>query len=203
MLLLGAGALTTHRVALVESDEELREELREHLQPFRTSVDDQLRHVPAYAAVGLSLMGVTGTHSPGNQALLFALTYTLNNALTSNLKRLTHVERPQGNSFDSFPSQHTSAAFSAARLLDREYGERSVWYSVGGYAVATGSPPCAWRRTTTGAPMCWRGRAWACSRRSSRTGCILICSASWSKACRTGPSCCLITKAAPPDFPSW
>ncbi|MFC7671320.1 phosphatase PAP2 family protein [Hymenobacter humi] len=138
VLLLGAGALTTHRVALVESDEELREELREHLQPFRTSVDDQLRHVPAYAAVGLSLMGVTGTHSPGNQALLFALTYTLNNALTSNLKRLTHVERPQGNSFDSFPSQHTSAAFSAARLLDREYGERSVWYSVGGYAVATG-----------------------------------------------------------------
>ncbi|MFD2719965.1 phosphatase PAP2 family protein [Hymenobacter monticola] len=137
VLLLGAGALTTHRIELIEFDEEVREELHEHLRPVRTSIDDQLRHVPAYATVGLSLLGVKGKHSTVNQALLFALTYTINNTLTSNLKRLTHVERPQGSSFDSFPSQHTSAAFSAARFLDREYGERSVWYSVGGYAVAT------------------------------------------------------------------
>lgn len=138
VLLLSAGALTTHRVAIIESDAEMREELQEHLQPVRTSIDDQLRHVPAYATVGLSLLGVEGKHSTVNQTFLFALTYTINNTLTSNLKRLTRVERPQGNSFDSFPSQHTSAAFSAARFLDREYGQRSVWYSVGGYTVATG-----------------------------------------------------------------
>lgn len=134
-----AGALTTRRIAVVNSDEELREELSEHAPTVRTTIDDELRYVPAAAALGLSLAGVKGRHSTVNQALLFALTYTINNTLTSNLKNITRVERPGGNGdFSSFPSQHTSAAFSAARFLDREYGERSGWYRVGGYSVATG-----------------------------------------------------------------
>lgn len=138
-LLLAAGALTTRRVALLPSDRELREELGEHFGPVRTSADNYLRHVPVAATLGLSLVGVRGRHSAVNQALLFALTYTINNTLTSNLKGLTHVERPGGNGdYSSFPSQHTSAAFSAARLLDREFGGRSGWYRVGGYTVATG-----------------------------------------------------------------
>nr|WP_262904765.1 phosphatase PAP2 family protein [Hymenobacter lucidus] len=137
-LLLSAGVLTTHRIAVVNSDEELREELSEHMPAIRTTIDDQLRHAPAAAALGLSLVGVKGKHSTVNQALLFALTYTINNTLTSNLKNLTRVERPGGNGdFSSFPSQHTSAAFSAARFLDREYGENSGWYRAGGYSVAT------------------------------------------------------------------
>lgn len=136
--LFAAGVLTTRRVAVVNSDEELREELGAHVTPIRTTIDDELRHVPAVAALGLSLAGVKGQHSTVNQALLFALTYTINNTLTSNLKNLTRVERPAGNGdFSSFPSQHTSAAFAAARFLDREYGETSRWYRVGGYSVAT------------------------------------------------------------------
>jgi membrane-associated phospholipid phosphatase len=130
-----AGVLTTRRVAVVNSDEEVRHELDEHVVPVRTTIDDQLRHVPAAAALGLSLAGVKGKHSTVNPALLFAI----NNTLTSNLKNLTRVERPGGNGdFSSFPSQHASAAFSAARFLDREYGETSNWYRVGGYSVATG-----------------------------------------------------------------
>jgi membrane-associated phospholipid phosphatase len=134
--LLTLAVLGTEKIDVFETDEALRREVqaRVHLQ---TSIDDQLRNVPAYASIGLSLAGVKGRHSTLNQALLFGLTYTINNTLTSNLKQLTHVTRPNGASFDSFPSQHTSAAFSAARLLDKEYGGRSGWYSVGGYAVAT------------------------------------------------------------------
>lgn len=137
-VLIGAGALTTENVRLINSDAALREESREHLPVIRTNMDNQLRHLPAYTALGLSVLGVKGRHGTVHQALLFALTYTINNTLTSNLKRLTAVERPGGTSFDSFPSQHTSAAFSAARFLDKEYGDRSGWYRVGGYSVATG-----------------------------------------------------------------
>lgn len=137
-LLMGAGALTTHHTLELKTDWSVREELGEHVPAMRTTLDDQLRHVPAAAALGLSLAGVRGEHSTVNQALLVALTYTLNNTLTSNLKRLTRVERPYGSGdYSSFPSQHASAAFSAARLLDREYGARSGWYRVGGYTVAT------------------------------------------------------------------
>ncbi|WP_180754657.1 MULTISPECIES: phosphatase PAP2 family protein [unclassified Hymenobacter] len=136
--LIAAGALTTEHVEVINSDEAVREESREHLRWVRTNLDDQLRHAPAYTTLGLSLLGVKGEHNSLNQAVLFALTYTLNNTITSNLKRITRVERPQGNSFESFPSQHTSAAFSAARFLDKEYGAQSIWYRVGGYTVATG-----------------------------------------------------------------
>lgn len=134
--LLTLAVLGTEKVDALETDEALREEVHEHLR-IRTNLDDQLRHVPAYASIGLSLVGVKGKHNTLNQALLFGLSYTINNALTSSLKHLSHVERPLGNSFDSFPSQHTSAAFSAATLLQKEYGGRSIWYSVGGYTVAT------------------------------------------------------------------
>lgn len=134
--LLTLAVLGTEKVDVFETDEGLREEVHEHLR-IRTNIDDQLRHVPAYASLGLSLVGVKGKHNTVNQALLFGLSYTINNALTSSLKRLTQVERPLGNSFDSFPSAHTSAAFSAATFLHKEYGGRSIWYSVGGYTVAT------------------------------------------------------------------
>ena len=133
--LLTLAVLGTEKIDVLETDEALRREVQAHVH-LQTSLDDQLRNVPAYVSMGLSLVGVKGRHSTLNQALLFGLTYTINNTLTSNLKQLTHVERPNGASFDSFPSQHTSAAFSAATLLHKEYGERSGWYSVGGYTVA-------------------------------------------------------------------
>lgn len=134
--LLTLAVLGTEKVDVFETDEALRAEVQQHVH-IQTSLDDYLRNVPAYASIGLSLAGVKGQHSTLNQALLFGLTYTINNTLTSNIKQLTHVTRPNGATFDSFPSQHTSAAFSAARMLDKEYGERSAWYSVGGYTVAT------------------------------------------------------------------
>lgn len=133
--LLTLAVLGTEKVDVFETDEALREEVHEHLR-IRTHIDDQLRHVPAAVSLGLSLVGVKGKHNTLNQALLFGLTYTINNTLTSNFKHLTHVRRPLGNSFDSFPSAHTSAAFSAATFLHKEYGGRSIWYSVGGYSVA-------------------------------------------------------------------
>ncbi|WP_022824539.1 phosphatase PAP2 family protein [Hymenobacter norwichensis] len=140
-LLIGSGALLRHEVEVfdleIEADESVRAGAREHLSWVRTHVDDQLRHVPAYATLGLSLAGVKGQHGTVEQAVLFGLIYHLNNGLTSNLKRLTRVERPYGNDFSSFPSSHTSAAFAAARFMHKEYGSQSVWYSVGAYSVAT------------------------------------------------------------------
>ncbi|SFQ68625.1 phosphatase PAP2 family protein [Hymenobacter arizonensis] len=134
--LLTLAVLGTRKVNVLGIDEPLRREVQSRTH-IRTEIDDQLRHVPAYATLGLSLAGVKGRHNTLNQALLFGLAYTINNVASGGLKRLTRVERPQGNSFDSFPSLHTSAAFSAARVLDKEYGGRSGWYSVGGYVVAT------------------------------------------------------------------
>ena len=135
-LLLTAGALTTHRVELLETDEELREEIREHMGRPTTTIDNQLRYLPGAVTLGLGLAGVPGRHKPLDQLLLAALAFTLNDAVTSNLKKLTQVQRPDGSDFHSFPSQHTSLAFASATFLHKEYGGRSVWYSLGGYSVA-------------------------------------------------------------------
>ncbi|WP_051718811.1 phosphatase PAP2 family protein [Hymenobacter sp. IS2118] len=136
VLLLTAGALTTHKVALLETDEETREEIREHVGRPLTQLDNQMRYLPGAVALGLGLAGVRGRHRPVDQLLLAALAFTLNDAATSNLKKLTQVQRPDGSDYHSFPSQHTSLAFASATLLHKEYGGRSAWYSVGGYSVA-------------------------------------------------------------------
>ncbi|OGX83946.1 hypothetical protein BEN47_17110 [Hymenobacter lapidarius] len=171
-LLLTAGALTTHRVALLETDEETREEIREHLSQPLTHLDNQMRYLPGAVALGLGLAGVPGRHKPVDQLLLAALAFTLNDALTGNLKKLTHVQRPDGSDFHSFPSQHTSLAFASATVLHKEYGGRSRWYSVGGYSVAAPRQASAWPKTCTGFRTCWPGRAWAFCRPKQPTGCI-------------------------------
>lgn len=135
---LTAGALTTRKVGLLDSDEELHEELQEHIPEPNTRIDDQLRYVPAYAMIGLSLVGVRGKHSTLEQGLLTGMSYVLTNTIVTQLKNATRVERPDGSNYHSFPSQHTAMAFTTATLLHKEYGHRSIWYSVAGYSVATG-----------------------------------------------------------------
>lgn len=133
-----AGALTTRKVCMLNSDEELREELQKRVPRPRTNIDDQLRYVPAYAMVGLSIAGVKGKHGTLEQGLLTGMSFVLTNTIVTQLKNATEVERPDGSNYHSFPSQHTAMAFATATLLHREYGHRSIWYSVAGYSVATG-----------------------------------------------------------------
>ncbi len=141
VLLIGTGAIIRDEVELfeleMEIDESVRDGTRRHLSGVQTNVDDYLRHVPAYTTLGLGLVGVKGQHNTLNQALLLAFIYQVNSGITSNLKRLTQVERPNGQNLRSFPSSHTSTAFATAHFMHKEYGRQSLWYSVGAYAVAT------------------------------------------------------------------
>ena len=53
--------------------------------------------------------------------------------------KYTNLEvRPDGHDNASWPSGHTEQAFAAASFLQKEYGYRSILYSIGGYTVATG-----------------------------------------------------------------
>ncbi|MBC3767546.1 phosphatase PAP2 family protein [Neptunicella marina] len=57
-----------------------------------------------------------------------------NLALTQLLKYAVHKKRPQGNSYTSFPSMHSSVAFQSATYLQKRYGWK---YGVPAYTLAS------------------------------------------------------------------
>ncbi|MCD2421373.1 phosphatase PAP2 family protein [Niabella pedocola] len=92
---------------------------------------------PAAAVVGLQAIGIKGVHKPTDQALLFTLSAGFSAAFVYPLKNNTGVVRPDKSDTHAFPSGHTALAFAAAEFLRREYGYRSAWYTIAGYAAAT------------------------------------------------------------------
>jgi hypothetical protein len=53
------------------------------------------------------------------------------------LKGIIKEERPDHSDNKSFPSGHASMAFAAARSIDKEFRQESIWIPIAGYAAAT------------------------------------------------------------------
>jgi len=137
----GAIAVTYGFVALNSNlfrrfDNYLFEEAREHHPGYRTKVDDYMRYAPAAAVYGLDLFGVKGKHNFKDKSALFLLSSVLTNGSVLILKKSSNRLRPNRLNDYSFPSGHTASAFAYAEYLSQEYGDQSIWYTVGGYGAA-------------------------------------------------------------------
>ncbi len=53
------------------------------------------------------------------------------------LKAMIKEERPDHSDNKSFPSGHAAMAFAAARSIDKEFRQESIWIPIVGYAAAT------------------------------------------------------------------
>ncbi|MBD2767732.1 phosphatase PAP2 family protein [Hymenobacter sp. BT664] len=58
-------------------------------------------------------------------------------ASTFAVKYLSREERPDGSDNLSFPSGHTAQAFLAASIVHTEFRDKSQWYGIGAYTLAT------------------------------------------------------------------
>ncbi len=121
-----------------DDDHEVQTARNRSLSNFRRHGDDYLQYAPIAAVYGLNLVGVKGKNDFANRTALLIKSELVVGVLTFSLKRIAAVPRPDTKEPTSFPSGHTAQAFAAATFMAREYGHKSIWYSIGAYTVATG-----------------------------------------------------------------
>ena len=115
------------------------EEVTEDASGFKTKVDDYLKYAPAASVYLLNAVGIKGKHKILDRTVVLAVSTILSEQLVTALKHGTHQLRPDGSTYNSFPSGHTTTAFIGAEMMNQEFGWRSPWYSVAGYSLATGT----------------------------------------------------------------
>lgn len=103
---------------------------------YSGSIDDYIQYAPGVAVYALNAFGVKGKNNFGNRTAIVVKSLLLNDLMVSSLKKWVDSERPNGEPH-SFPSGHTSTAFALAHFMHKEYGDRSIWYSIGAYSCAT------------------------------------------------------------------
>ena len=110
--------------------------------------DNVLQYTPYAAVFIMKAAGADNGHDWTRTAVNAATSLVVSSGVTYILKHSVSELRPDHSDRHSFPSGHTTVAFSGATVLHHEYGHLSPWVSIGGYAVAT----------LTGADRVWRNR---------------------------------------------
>lgn len=99
--------------------------------------DDILQYSQVIAVYALNAIGIEGKHRFLGRTVYLAGSYVIMGSTVYGLKTVIDAPRPDGSDNNSFPSGHTAIAFMGAEFFRKEFGERSVWYGVAGYTLAT------------------------------------------------------------------
>lgn len=137
-ILIGYGIIGIESDYLKGFNAEIKEEVNENIDQ-KLTIDDFIQYLPAASVYGLNVIGIEGKHDFKERSIILATSYLLVSGTVLGLKTVTHVERPDGSSYNSFPSGHTATAFAGAEFLWQEYKDQSIWYGVSGYIIATGT----------------------------------------------------------------
>lgn len=103
---------------------------------YNSKAADYLQIAPGVMVYALNLFGDEGKDRFWDRTAMLGISGLILTA-ADGTKYLAHRVRPYGTDPLSFPSGHTGAAFVAAQFMVEEYGDKSVWYSVGAYTCAS------------------------------------------------------------------
>lgn len=137
-ILIGYGLIGIESDQIKSFNSEVKEEVNENIDE-KVSIDDFSQFIPATSVYGLNAMGIKGKNNFKNRTIILGTSYLIMSATVFSLKSVTHIERPDGSNFKSFPSGHTANAFVGAEFLWQEYKDVSIWYGISGYLIATGT----------------------------------------------------------------
>jgi hypothetical protein len=135
---IGYGIIGLESDQLKSFNSEVSEEVTENIDE-RFTIDDFSQYTPLVTALSLDLIGVRGKNNFKDKAIIASTSYLIMGITINSLKKITRIERPDGSGFNSFPSGHTATAFMGAELLYQEYKEKSIWYGISGYVIASGT----------------------------------------------------------------
>ena len=96
--------------------------------------EDYVQYIPLAMDLGLDLIGVRSIDGYPDILISTATSYLSMAIMVNGLKLVVKEQRPNGTSYNSFPSGHTATAFTGAELVRLEYGW--VW-GVAAYTAAT------------------------------------------------------------------
>lgn len=120
-------------------DKTINEKVQKQTVKWRgdTFIDDLLPvAIPASVYV-LNWCGVQGRHNFVDRSVIAGTAFILSAGSTFLIKNSIKTLRPDGDGRDAFPSMHTAVAFVGAEFMRQEFKDKSIWYGVAGYAMAT------------------------------------------------------------------
>lgn len=132
--LIGLGAILIKNPVYDRFD--FRTDLRSAFPNFRGStIDDYLIYSPYVLLAGLNLVKINCQNDFINTGLIIIKAEIINVGVMFALKRLTAIQRPNGEPW-AWPSGHTSEAFLAATIVNREFRHKTPWIGVAAYGLA-------------------------------------------------------------------
>lgn len=106
---------------------------------FKTRIDDYTQFVPMIQIYTGTIMGISSkmsiTQKTSNIFFANLLAQSISFAGKHSFKNL----RPDSSAYTSFPSGHTTFAFTNATLLFHEYKHQNIAYALSGYLFAMGT----------------------------------------------------------------
>jgi len=133
MSLIALGALVNNS----EFEKKLQTDLRNKVgNNYEFHIDDYLQHAPLVEMYTADILGVTSKNHWFDQTKYWFIARFISTTITHSLKRMTKKVRPNGELY-SFPSGHTTLAFTNATVLFNEFQDTSPILAYSGYAFAT------------------------------------------------------------------
>ena len=132
---IGFGVVSLSSDALKNLNSSTKYEIGEH-QPKHITLDNYTQYLPAAMVYGYNLAGIKGKHNFKERTIIYGTSQLISAAFVLPLKHLVKEERPDGTNNLSFPSGHTTTAFSSAHFLFREYEDENIWLAISGYPIA-------------------------------------------------------------------
>jgi membrane-associated phospholipid phosphatase len=135
-VLIGYGISTINGNGFYSSYD-ARHDVRDLFGSYRNRVDDYLQFAPYALLGGVVALGVDSRNDRVNLLLVIAKSEAIMLGSVYAVKATTGILRPDGSDKLSFPSGHAAQAFLAASIVHTELRDKSQWYGVGAYTIAT------------------------------------------------------------------